>query len=471
MRAQVRHATHLPGRWRRPILVLVAVLVLLATGGAGSTAWAVWHLQGNITTRDITSGLGTDRPTVATTGDPTGGRPVNILVMGSDTREGGNGFIGGNEKEGHSDTTVLLHLAADGQSATAVSIPRDSLVTMPTCTTREGGTSPAALRMFNESYTIGGPACTVRTVEQLTKIRIDHYVVVDFSGFTEMVDALGSVEVCLPEAVDDPKAHLDLPAGRSRVSGDQALAYVRARYTLGDGGDLGRIDRQQAFLSSILQQATSTGVLTDPPRLYAFLNAATRSVTMDPQLAALPRLTAMAAAVHRIGLDHITFLTVPTGAHPADANRLQWMPAADTLWRAIRADHPVEPVPVGTGTAPDGPAVRVLNGSGTSGLGTRAAQQLRAVGVTVRSVGNTATTERTVIRYAPGHRDDAERIAVVLPGAKLIQRSGLGSTIQVVVGADWTPPAVPTPSGTDDHGAVEVSGASGRTASTNICAS
>jgi LCP family protein required for cell wall assembly len=481
----------------RTAWALAAILVLI---GAGTVAAAL-RLRGNIQAVDVTRKLGTDRPTVAPT-DPAGDRPLNVLVLGSDSREGANHFVGGKVDEGRSDTALVLHLSADRSRALAVSIPRDSVVPMPTCVDRTGGTSPAAERQFNDAYTIGGAACTQRTVEQLTGLRIDHYVVVDFAGFKDMVDALGTVPICLPKPVNDTRHHISLPAGRSRVNGTQALAYVRERYALGDGGDLGRIDRQQAFLASVLQEAISAGTLTDPPRLYAFLSAATRSVTMDPDLAGIGALTSLAKQVADIGLSRIQFVTVPNEPYEPDPNRLQWAPPARQLWRAIRLDAPVSFGSRSSGTATGGvspsagstaapvtgdidPAtvrVRVLNAAGTPGAGRTASDELTRAGWNVVGVADADRTGqlRSRIVYGSGAlaAARAKALATVLPGAELVLRPGSGATLQLEVGTDWSGVQVTASTSAGAGGAagsagsagpVVVSGAQSRTASSDIC--
>lgn len=316
------------------------VLVLVAGGG---TLVALTVLQGNIRTADLTPMLGGDRPSEAPV-NPDGGRPVTILVMGSDSREGSNAFIGGTTETGaKSDTTLVVHLAADRGWATAVSIPRDSVVEVPDCLDPDTGeVHPGSRRIFNDAFTTGGPACTIKTVESLTGVRIDHWAVVDFSGFTQVVDALGTVEICLSEPVDDTEHNIHLPAGRSDVDGETALSYVRERYTLGDGSDLGRIERQQAFLSSVLQKATSAGTLANPARTYAFLDAVTRSLVMNPELSSLTRLGAFAQDVQHVGLENIQFITVPNGPDPDDPNRLVWTDQSVDLWTALRQDRPID---------------------------------------------------------------------------------------------------------------------------------
>jgi LCP family protein required for cell wall assembly len=467
----------------------VALVVLVA----GISVAAVLKLKSNIHSVDVSRALGTDRPG-AGGADGAGDRPLNVLVIGSDSRAGDNDFVGGKVDEGRSDTALVLHLSADRKRAVAVSIPRDSVVAMPSCLGRDGVERPGAERQFNDAYTIGGAACTQRTVEQLTGLRMDHYVVVDFNGFKDMVDALGSVPICLPRAVDDTQHHITLPAGRSRVNGTQALAYVRERYLLGDGGDLGRIGRQQAFISSVLQEATSAGTLTDPPKLYAFLQAATGAVTMDPDLASIGALTSLARQVSGVGLKNIQFVTVPNEPYEPDPNRLQWSSSARALWVALRDDAPITvtapgtPSPGGSGSpsAPASPGgidpatvrVRVLNASGTPGLALTAAGQLRDAGWNVVAVADADVTgqERTRILYGPGELTLARARALSgeLPGALLEQAPGLGSTLQLEVGTDWSGLAAsPSASAGSQPGSpgspVVVAGAQARTADTDIC--
>ena len=278
-RTLARHVA--PRRPLRRLLtaLLVTFAVLMVTGSVG--AFVIYYkINNNITSQDLTGLLGSRPKVIAEAAEQ---KPLNILLIGSDQRSGAEAqHISG----ARSDTTILLHLAGDRKSAVLVSIPRDSIVDIPSCK-RPDGSSTAAQTRFNAAYSVAGPACTIRTVEQLTDIRIDHHIVIDFQGFQQMVDALNGVEICLPERVDDDKSHLHLDAGRQTVHGPAALAYVRTRYQLGNGSDLGRIDRQQAFLSSMVTKVSSKGLLLRPDRLLAFLDAATKSITTDPGLASL----------------------------------------------------------------------------------------------------------------------------------------------------------------------------------------
>ena len=135
--------------------------------------------------------------------------------------------------------------------------------------------------MWNEAYSFGGPACTIQQFEQITGIHIDHYVVVDFGSFKGMVDAVDGVEVCVPEDIDSSEYGITIKKGTRTLDGKEALAYVRVRHGVGDGSDIGRIKRQQAFIGALVAKVLSSGTLTRFDRLVRFLNAATKGLTTD----------------------------------------------------------------------------------------------------------------------------------------------------------------------------------------------
>jgi LCP family protein required for cell wall assembly len=334
------------------------------------SALAYSALQGNITTHDVTGLLGRDRPAEAEGPvDPRAGRDLNVLVMGSDVRSGENAAIGGApETVGmRSDTTLLVHISADRTRADIVSIPRDLLVDIPACPRPEGdGTRPQPDAMFNAAFATGGEsgqveyaaACTIKTVEQMSGVFVDDYVVVDFAGFTRMVDALGGVPMCIPEAVSDRYAGLDLEAGQQVLNGQDALAYARARKNVGDGSDISRIGRQQLLLGAMVRAVLSKNLLTDLPELYLFLDAATESVTAGPTIGRIPNLVGLANSVRSVPAGGVTFVTTPFDWAGA---RVKPNEDSALLWAAIAADlpiaPPVEPAPTDSPTtAPtDGP--------------------------------------------------------------------------------------------------------------------
>ncbi|MFJ3719243.1 LCP family protein [Streptomyces sp. NPDC090057] len=312
---------------------------LMASSGIG---WVVYaKLNGNITADEAAAAelaeYERERPTSLVRG------AQNILLIGSDTRAGqGNREYGRDVGSERSDTTILLHLAADRRSATAVSLPRDLMVDIPGCHKADGSRSEPVFAMFNRAFQVGGSACTIRTVEKLTDIRVDHHMVVDFSGFKEMVDAVDGVRLCLREPIDDKAARLRLPAGKVTLDGEQALGYVRARKSLGNGSDTDRIDRQQQFLGALVNKVQSNGVLLNPVKLYPLLDAATSSLTTDPELASLRGLYQLVRGLRDIPTDHVQFLTVPRRSYVYDANRDQLVePEAERLFARLRADQPV----------------------------------------------------------------------------------------------------------------------------------
>ncbi|MGH3323564.1 MAG: LCP family protein [Streptomyces sp.] len=319
-------------------------VALLAGAGVG---WSLYqNLDGNIRTDvDTAQEL---RQHEAERPDAAPGEAENILLLGSDSRGGGNGAYGDDIGE-RSDTAILLHVAADRRSATGVSIPRDLMVDIPGCTARDGGRTPARFAQFNWAFQYGGAACTIRTVEKLTGTRVDHHLTLDFSGFKKLVDTVGGVEVCLPAAVRDRDARLDLPAGRQTLDGEDALGYVRARHGIGNGSDTQRIGRQQQFLGSLVKKVRDDEVLLNPAKLYPVLDSATSALTADSGLDSLTELYELVRGVRDIPTDRVRFLTVPRQSYALDANRDELVqPDADRLFAQLREDRPI----------------RVANGSG-----------------------------------------------------------------------------------------------------------
>ncbi len=342
---------------RHPVrfVVALALVGVLSFAGTGA-ATAYLRLQGNIDSADVDDLLGEDRPEAAAApdpNDPNQGTALNILVMGTDTRDGIEEMEGDGEAGQHSDTTIVVHVSADRQRVEMVSIPRDSLVEIPSCTRSDGSTSYAQSNaMFNSAFTIGSQsgettdaaACTIRTVEQNTGVRIDEFVVVDMAGFIDMVDALGGIPICLPEPIDSPKANnLVLEAGQQTLDGSTALNYARARTGEGlDGSDTGRITRQQRLIAATANSVLSKNLLTDVPELVRFLNAVTRSLTVSDGISSIPDLSGLAFSLRNVPSGIITFMTIPFGAAPSDPNRVVWTPEAADVWARIAEDRPLQ---------------------------------------------------------------------------------------------------------------------------------
>ncbi|MDT0304571.1 LCP family protein [Streptomonospora wellingtoniae] len=434
------------GRVRRKrIALLVAgtmsVVVLLASG----TAWSLtgW-VSGQLNRFDVFSGLADgDRPHVGATG------ALNFLVIGSDTRDGMDrsekNELGVGRAEGRrSDTMMLVHLDAEREHITVVGIPRDSWVDVP----------GHGENKINAAYSLGGPALAVETVESATHVRIDHYVEVNFTGFVDMVDALGGIEVCLPQPIEDPKAHLEMSAGTHEVDGTEALAFARTRHTA--GGDLDRIDRQQQVISAMLETALSTDTLSDPQRFGDFIDTALSSVAVDEGLDTAA-INELAGQLRSVRLDDVTLTTVPVERTdfwtPHGDVAVTWdQQAAATMFARINADKPL-----GGGESGDsGPAsggdrkgdeprpadvsLQVFNGTGIPGLGAEVSRAFSDAGFRVASPArNWSDSEvpETVLRHAPDNRAQAEAVAEAVPGSSLEEDPGLGDRIEVVVGFNY----------------------------------
>lgn len=421
---------------RRRWLAGLGVVVLVVVLGLGF-AW--WRLEGNISRLDVSKDLGT-RPTAAA-------GPLNVLLIGSDNRQG-EGVPGASLSSGaRSDTTLIAHVSADRKHVTVVSVPRDSMVKAPPNCRNSTPKDQWVTQQWNAMFSIGGPACLITTVEGNTGLRMDHFAVVDFRGFRAMVDALGGVPICAPEAIDDPKAKLKLSAGRHVLDGTQALGYVRARKTLGDGSDLGRIARQQAFLSSVVQEATRTSLLARPDKLFGFLDAATKSLTTDEQFD-LGTMKDLAQSVKDIGITNIQFITVPVQEYPADPNRVEWAPSADALWKTLREDGVVGEKPSTAPSAssepltvsPTGIQVDVVNATGVQGLAAQVAAALEVQGFPTPTTSSTADRpDGVVVEYAPGQKEAARTVAAAFEGAELRETSTAGPAVRVVLGAGAPP--------------------------------
>jgi LCP family protein required for cell wall assembly len=418
--------------WR--VLGWAAVALAVVLVGASLVAYGTYRkLQGNITHEDVSAELGAHRP-------PKLNQALNVLLIGSDQRDGANAKYGKAVGE-RSDTIILLHFSPGGKKAIGISFPRDSMVQLPTCKTASGRTIPGGLNMINASFNNGGAGCTMHTIETLTGIRVDHFVKVDFSGFKRVVDALGGVEICLPQRVDDKDSKLHLSAGRHVVRGDTALAYVRNRHGLGDGSDTDRIKRQQKFLGAVVKKATSNGTLTNPSKLYSFFDAATKSVTTDKDFT-IDEMKKVAGSLQGMSAGKVQFVTVPWGAYAPDPNRIAWrQPDANNLFAAVRSDNRIQAAaPAKKATVPPAQVkVRVLNGTSTPGLAQRVSDQLTARGYTVLGIGTSPTKpSQTQLLYGTGADQQAAALAEVAPAAKPAPGTSVATgVVQLVIGADW----------------------------------
>lgn len=326
-----------PRRKRRVLRIVLLVIALLVLGTAGAGWWAYSHLNANIDSVDLDQAIGDNRPQKVVA------NAQNVLVLGSDSRAGANGDLDHGDVSGaRSDTAMLVHIPEGRSKATAVSIPRDTLVTRPECK-KDGKTVPSATRvMFNSVYSLAGPACVVNTVEQLSGVRVDHFVEVDFAGFKDLVDALGGVTVTLDKPMTGAKGGLKLDPGTHRLDGTDSLKFVRTRYGYGDGSDLGRIELQQKFMTAMLSEIKKQDAFGNPARLYKLADAGTKSLTTDSDLASLTALSDFARSMKGVDPDTMETIMLPVAYDKVDPNRVVVaQPQADQLWEAVRNDKPI----------------------------------------------------------------------------------------------------------------------------------
>lgn len=423
--------------------VLSIAVVLLAT-----LSWAgLGHVTSSIHRSNVFAGLKV-RP------DRAAGSAINYLLVGSDSRVGLSKAelyklrVGSTKTAAgqRSDTIIMIHISKARDKATIISIPRDTFATVPQWTDSRGVVHAPSHHKINETFGLGDAPLLISTIEGMTNVRIDHYIEVNFAGFAHMVDALGGVNVCLNTAIHDPKSHLDITAGKHKLDGITAVKYVRARYFDGTG-DLGRMHRQQKFMGSMLNAATSSGTLLNPIKLLSFINAALSTVTTDPGLTRDDLLT-LASQMKGLSASNLHMLTVPLSNinYSADGvyGAVLWDPTLSAeLWRRIRLDIPVAPTPAKiTGALTIPPSmidIAVQNGSSINGLAAKAVADLTNVGFVSMGAPTTALSAvtKTTITYDPVYTDSLRTLRAALPGSLLVAKKGEGKTFIITLGADY----------------------------------
>ncbi|KAF4410158.1 MULTISPECIES: LCP family protein [Streptomyces] len=438
------------------------VMAFVVVAGA-ATAFALYnHFNDNISTVDI-----------GDAGAATSDGPLNILVIGTDARTGkGNQGYGDAGSPGHADTTILFHVSEDRSNATAVSIPRDLITDIPDCPTKQEDGSTKIISgeqdvRFNTSLGQSGrdPGCTMRTVKEMTGLEVNHFMMADFNAVKTLSSAVGGVEVCLAKDIDDPKSHLKLPAGKHTLKGEDALAFVRTRASVGNGGDLSRIEIQQQFLSSMIRKMKSGDTLTDPGKLWDLATAATKALTVDTGIGTINKLKNLAQDISRVDTKNITFATVPVIDNPAETVKttvvLNEKPA-EQLFSMMREDISLTEVKKKEKAAKDkqekakteGPKadpsevrVEVLNGGGPIGAAQSTLEWLQNTeGVRLSSNGGNAPGEKqdkTTLEYAPNQADQARALAEMMglpasalkPGSK---DAAADESMTLTLGADFT---------------------------------
>ncbi|MDR6980343.1 LCP family protein required for cell wall assembly [Streptomyces sp. 3330] len=452
---------------KKVLLWTGGIMAFVLVGTAGAAYLYLEHLNDNITS-------------VSDDGASTGGfskdKAINLLVIGTDKRTGsGNEGYGDSGSVGHADTTILLHVSKDRTNATALSIPRDLIVDVPDCETKQEDGSTKVIPgsdnvRFNTSLGQDDrtPSCTVRTVTELTGIQADNFMVADFNAVKTLTTAVGGVEVCLAKDIDDEDSHLKLSKGTHTIEGEQALAFVRTRHSVGFGGDLSRIELQQQFLSALMRKLKSNDTLTSPTKMIKLAEAGTKALTVDSQLDTIDKLKDLGLELGKLNVKNLTFTTVPVVDNPAEkvaATVVVNSSTAPTVFQMIKDDVSFTEVKEqaaasknaaaaaaaarlkGTQSAASAVRVQVMNGGAPAGSAQETLNWLQNdEGVTKsENAGNApASLSKTTLEYAPDQADQARKLAAIMglpgtalkPGKSVENSQGL-PTMTLTLGKDF----------------------------------
>ncbi|MFF4649595.1 LCP family protein [Streptomyces sp. NPDC001380] len=435
---------------------------------AALSGWLYYeHLNGNIQSSKKNLSDATGQRTAP---NAFGQVPLNILLLGSDSRatERARKLGGGKDLRNDpplADVQMLLHVSADRSNASLISIPRDTMVTIPECRSADGKQDWKAspYTRINASLAHGGPGCVLGTWTGLTGLEIDHFMMIDFGGVVDMAQAVGKVKVCVDENLYDRRnSHggtgLKLPAGDNYLDKEQSLLWLRTRDAW--GSDLNRTKAQHMYLSSMIRMLKEQGTLTNPGKLMDLAEAATRALKVDDGLDSIRKLYDLGTELRKVPTNRISTLTIPVLPDPRNprATVVLNKPDADRIWQMLLADTPLD----GNGkpkaakpasaspTASPAPAVdraavavTVQNGTPVRRRASVVAGALTGAGFTKAAVGvpgNAPAQARTTVSFGAGHRAEAQAVAAALklPASALSRSAGGGAGVAVVIGGDWT---------------------------------
>jgi LCP family protein required for cell wall assembly len=452
-----------PSKAKKALLWTGGTMAFVLVAGAATGYFYLKHLEGNVGTTDVGD---------AAASSFSKDEAFDILIIGTDKRTGeGNEGYGDKNSVGHADTNILLHVSKDRTNATALSIPRDLIVDVPDCETiKEDGTKDVVAGTedvrFNTSLGQGGrdAGCTMRTVEAATGIKPQHFVMADFNAVKTLTTAVDGVDVCVEKAVNDKQSKLVLPAGESKVEGEQALAFVRTRHAFGNHGDLDRIKVQQQFLGSLMRKMTSGDTLTSPTKLLKLAEAATNALTVDEAIGKVGTLKDIALELKKVPPKNISFMTVPVVDNPAEEtpvtvviDKTKAPPVFDAIrgdvsFTAVKAQEKKEKAAVaarlkGTKSAASEVRVRIFNGGAAGGAAQAELVYLQNEEGVLKSenAGNAdASLAKTTLEYDPGQADQARRLADIMglsgsalkPGKSVTNSQGL-PTMTLTLGKDF----------------------------------
>lgn len=393
--------------------------------------------------------------TLATSG------PLNLLVVGTDSRAGLGHEYGSAAATGQADTLILLHLSADRGNATAVSIPPDLVTDIPDCPV--GGAVVKGAKQQPISAVLAGrdPGCAMRLVRQLTGVPVDHVLMVDFDAVKTLSTEVGGVDVCLKQPLSDPLTHLSLGAGTHTLKGEQALALVRTRQALPGHSDLARVGVQEQFLANLFGKVKAAGTLTDPKKLLTLARTASQALTVDTPIGDVDTLGTLAGDLGKVDQKHFTFAELPvkdTTGGQAQGLAVIDQAKATQLFTLVRNDvslsaAPPKPDPklVGPKATAHNTRVNVHNGTGVFGASQDVLAWLQNdEGVNRSDNGGDAPAlaARTTLQYAPNQADQARSLAAMmgLPASALHEGTKNVPPLtymNLTLGKDYTAPGTP----------------------------
>jgi LCP family protein required for cell wall assembly len=438
--------------------ILAAAVALVLVGGSLYAYAKYREVWDSIKRVDVSGDLNQIKEPPA---DP---NAINVLLIGSDSRAGINGAIGGRQGVAgqRSDTVMVVHLSPGAHSSVVLSFPRDSVVPVLSCTAESGASgqtaSPGQVEQINATFANGGPGCLWKTIEETTHIHINDFIALTFIGFEKVIDDLHGVTICLPTAVNNPKSGLDLSAGRHHVFGREALAFWRTREDLGEGSDLQRIQRDQFLMAALLQGIEKSGLLNSVTKLSAVVGDAARNMTTDSGLDQ-SRMLHIAEGARGLTSKSVQFIQVPTQTYAANPNWVQWTPQAPQLFSAVAHDTRVPAAAklrrpkAGTGAvaahatpavsvSPATIKVMVLNGSGLQGIAAEGSADLTGRGFDVIGSGNAPNFNytRPVVEYgSPADLAAAKTVEQQFTDPEILQSPSVSpGTIDVILGSTFT---------------------------------
>lgn len=334
------------------IIILTIIAVITSVG-----AYIIHDIQSKVKGKELVyipqTSVIESKP--ATPVDSSAGTPINMVLIGVDSRDGDkkNSLIGGNEKGNYnSDSIILLHISADRNDASVISFPRDLIVNQPSCNLSNGKVFPARKdvminsimpAVFNQTHDKSSAAsCLVNTLSSITKIGLRTFAIVDFAGLSDLIDSVGGVDICIPQPIVDSYTKLNLKQGFQHLDGITATQYARVRHgSDSDGSDLIRTVKQQYLIKELFKKIKQQQTLSDISKIYSLTNTALNHMSLSSDLTNIATLTGLAYSMRHLSQNRIETMTIPTAPYVKDPNRVQFADNVNEIWNNILLDRSI----------------------------------------------------------------------------------------------------------------------------------